>query len=473
VNPDANLPTEADAAPPRTAVIVLAAGHGTRLKSSVPKHLHTVAGVPIVERVIRAGFGSHPAETIALVSPGMANLPERLGMEGAFRTVIQDPPQGTGAAVRIGVEALTSGVDYIVSLLGDSPLLTGEIVDDLVTAAVASRARVTVLTAMLEDRQAYGRIARDVDDRPVAIIEKKSDTHYVPAGLTEINSGIMVIEASWGREALHRIEPNAESGEYQLTDLIELAVGDHREGEPWPVATHVADGKVAIGVNDRHQLLEAETLARAAVRERLLDSGVTLIGPETIFIDEDVDVGRDTVILPHSIISGSCRIGARCEIGPSANLRDVIFGDDVHVQSSTVRESTVGNRVLIGPYAHLRGGCMIHDDARIGTSTELKGTTVGKRSSVGHFGYLGDATLGDRVNIGAGTITANFDGVTKHPTTIGDHVFIGSDSVLVAPVTIGDRAKTGAGAVVTRDVAADSLVVGVPAKPRTPSTDQE
>ena len=465
---DAAASGKAAAAGRKTAVLVLAAGHGTRLKSSHPKHLHKVAGIPIVQRVIRAGLGAAPERTVVLVSPGMVDLDQRLGMVGEFETLVQEPARGTGDAVRRGLEAVDDDTDWVISLLGDSCLLTAETVKTLLDRAISEGNLITVLTAVLPDAQAYGRIDRDEYGRVLRIIEKKSDDPAKRVGETEINSGIMVLNARWAREALPRVELNPNSNEYQLTDLIGIAVAGHRTGQPWPVQTFVGDEFVGVGVNDRQQLKEADDIVRRKVRERLMAEGVTIIGAETVFIDEDVEIGRDTVIHPFTTITGSCRIGEQCTIGPAAHLRNVTIGNGVEVFSSTVRESTIGDDADVGPYAHLRGGTVIRSGVHIGSNTEIKGSDIGAGSRVGHFGYLGDATIGEDVNIGAGTVTANFNGKDKNPTTIGDGAFVGSDSVLVAPVALGDGARTGAGSVVTHDVPAGALVVGVPARLREP-----
>lgn len=434
------------------------------MRSRTPKHLHPVGGIPLVKRIIRAGLDVAPEVLLAVVSPAMTGLPAMLDMEGEFGTVVQDPPQGTADAVHIALKAAPE-VEYLVSLLGDNPLLTGEMVRDLVAQASASAARITVLTCLLPDAQSYGRVHRDEQDRPVRIIEAKNDDPASRHGMTEINSGIMVLDAGWAREALPRLQLDPATGEYLLTDLVEMATREHVEGDPWPVQTVVAPREVSLGVNTRVQLAEADAIARQQVRERLMLSGVTMIGPETIFIDDQVEIGPDTVILPGTVITGATRIGEGCRIGPNALINHAVIGSNVIIRSSTIDHSTLEDGADAGPYANIRGGSVIGEGAHVGNCAELKNTRFGARAKSGHFSYLGDATVGADVNIGAGTITANFDGEKKNMTTIGDSAFVGCDTVLVAPVTVHEGGRTGAGSIVTRDVPERTTVVGVPARP--------
>ncbi len=457
----------------RVAVAVLAAGHGTRMKSRSPKHVHPVGGVPLVQRIIRAGLAVNPERLLAVVSPGMVELPAMLGMEGEFETVVQDPPRGTADAVRTALDAALD-VDYLVSLLGDNPLLTGDMVRDLQEHAVDTGARLTILTCVLDDAQTYGRITRNGERNVTGIVEAKNDDPATREGRVEINSGIMVLEAAWAREALGRLPLDPVTGEYLLTDLVAMAASEHQSGEPWPIATVEAPMEVSLGVNNRVQQAEADAIVREQVRRRHMLAGVTMVGPETIFIDEDVEIGHDTVLLPGTILLGATRIGAGCRIGPHTVLDHAEIGDHVTIRSSTIEYSRMEAGSDAGPYAHIRGGSVIGEGVHIGNFAELKNTSMGRDAKSGHFSYLGDATVGHGVNIGAGTITANYDGEKKNPTTIGDGAFVGSDTILVAPVTVAEGARTGAGSVVTKDVAPGTTVVGIPARPiasrkRTPS----
>lgn len=466
-NHDPDLP---DVAPEHdgsdVVVAVLAAGHGTRMRSSIPKHLHRVAGVPIVERVIRAGIGSGVRQTIVMVSSAMAGLDHTLGMPGRFTTIEQGPPRGTADSVRQALD-VAGDVSWLISLLGDSPLLTADTVKALLDQARSSTSKLTLLTCIVEDASAYGRIERDDKGRVSRIVEFKNDDPRERQGPTEINSGIMVLDAKWASDTLRVLPEDPTTGEYLLTDLVDLAVqqADRHTGS-WPIDALIADPSVSLGVNDRVQLAEVDTIARRQVRERHMHAGVTIIGPDTVFIDEDVTIGADTIIHPNTVLTGAVVIGERCEIGPSAVLEHAQVGNDVVIDQSTVRNSTVGDRSSIGPYAHVRGGCQIEKHVHVGSYAEMKNARLADGAKCGHVSYLGDVTVGIGANIGAGTITANYDGTHKHQTSIGAGAFVGSDSVLVAPVDIGERARTGAGSVVTRDVPPDSTVMGVPARPR-------
>lgn len=434
------------------------------MRSTTPKHLHLVGGLPIVERVIRAGLAIEPQQLVAVVSPPLADLPVRLRMDGQFETVVQHTADGTAAAVACAMVAMSPS-DWIVSLLGDSPLLTGDILQRLVDAAIERGAKLAILTCMMPDRGPYGRIDRDESGNIRRIVELKNDDPEFRAGATEVNSGITVMNWAWARDALARVSRNPETREYMLTDLVEMAAQESAAAEPWPIISVEAGPEVALGVNDRRQQAEADAFVRTRVRVRLLEDGVTIVGGESILIDETVTIGADTSVLPGSVITGLTVIGTGCVIGPNAILHDVQIGEGVRVVSSTVSDSKLGDGSDVGPYAHIRGGSRIGPGVHVGTSSEIKNSSLGRESKCGHFSYLGDATIGERVNIGAGTITANYDGTHKHRTTIERDAFIGSDSVLVAPIRIGPDAITGAGSVVTKDVESATVVVGVPARP--------
>lgn len=445
------------------ALLVLAAGRGSRMQSAIPKPLHRVAGIPMIDHVLRAGAGAKPTTTVVVVGEGSAPLEAHLDAWPDVLIARQPVPRGTGDAARRGL-AEVPAVDWLVVLFADHPLLTSGVVAQMVLTAGESGALVTLLTVTLDDAAGYGRIERDDAGRVRRVVERRDDDPRHRLGPTEINSGMMALRADWARDVLASLPASGATGEYYLTDLVAAAAAGAREGDAWPVATVPGEPEVALGVNDRVELAAADQVARTRVRQRLLRSGVTLVGPETIFIEEGVEVGVDSTILPFSSLSDGTIVGEGCTIGPSAVIARSKIGDRVIVRSSTIEESTVGDDADVGPYAHLRNGTEIGVRAHVGNYAELKNVRLGAGVKVGHFSYLGDADIGPETNIGAGTVTANFDGQRKHRTTIGAAAFIGSDTVLRAPVVVGDGARTGAGSVVTKDVPDHRLVVGVPAR---------
>ncbi|MCC6315113.1 MAG: bifunctional UDP-N-acetylglucosamine diphosphorylase/glucosamine-1-phosphate N-acetyltransferase GlmU [Thermomicrobiales bacterium] len=433
------------------------------MKSNLPKPLHPIAGLPMVAHVLRAAQGARPEQIVLVVGPDLSDLPDRLEVAPDVVAAVQETPRGTGDALRAALPHL-GDIDWLLTLFADHPRLDADTVARLLECAVKTRARVTILAATT-DAASYGRLARDDAGNPVRIIERKDDDPALRQGVVEINSGMMALDAAWARRTLPDLGESAATGEIYLTELVERAVADGLLPDGgWPVATAAADPRVALGVNDRVELAAADADLRQRIRERLMRAGVTLIGPETIFIDADVVVGPDTTIHPFCTLTGATRIGSDCTIGPHAIIDDSRLGNRVRVVASTVRGATVEHDSDVGPYAHLRFGAHIGSRVHVGNYAEIKNSRLHSGVRVGHVSYLGDADIGAGVNVGAGTITANYDGVDKHPTTIGPNAFIGSDTILRAPVTVGEGATTGAGSVVTRDVPAGATVVGVPAR---------
>jgi bifunctional UDP-N-acetylglucosamine pyrophosphorylase/glucosamine-1-phosphate N-acetyltransferase len=471
VNSDPLEQTSSEASD-RVALIVLAAGAGKRMKSALPKPLHPVGGIPMIERVLRAGSELLPVSKTIVVSPALVDLPSRLNRVNDVKIAVQEQPLGTGHAVLRGLAAV-GDVDWVVVLFADTPLLTGATLVKLVARARHTQAFVTMLTCKVDDAAGYGRIDRDTSDRPLRIVERAADDPSKRQGRVEINSGMMVLRMPWALTALHELTPNPMSQEIYLTDLVERAisaVGEHND--PWPVVTVAAEIIEAQGVNDRVELSRADEIVRARIRHRHMLNGVTILAPESVLIDDDVVIGQDTTIFPATMLQGTTIVGVGCTLGPQTTLMNASLGNRVAVRSSTIAHSSVGDDSDVGPYAHLRGGTLIGDHVHVGNFAEMKNAVIDADVKVGHVSYLGDVHVGSRTNIGAGTITCNFDGNAKHHTEIGADVFIGSDTMLVAPLTIESGASTGAGAVVTRDVAAGTTVVGVPARRIKRRTDQ-
>jgi bifunctional UDP-N-acetylglucosamine pyrophosphorylase / glucosamine-1-phosphate N-acetyltransferase len=355
----------------RVGLVVLAAGAGTRMRSLIPKPMHTVAGIPMVERVLRAGEGARPDARVLVAGPESADRTRRLVCPGDIITVVQDPPRGTGDAVRRALTALPD-VDRLVVLYCDHPLLEPSTVAKLLAGLRTSAARVAILTATVQDPAGYGRILRDAENRPVRIAERRDDDARMRIGPTEINAGLMALDAQWARSALDQISPSGATGELYLTDLISIAVAGAQHDEPWPVAAVAGEPDDALGVNDRADLALAESRAWERKRQRLMREGVTMRLPETIVIDEDVRVGGDTVILPNSHITGTSVIGTGCVIGPSAVIVSSRLGDRVIVRSSTVEDSAIADDADVGPYSHVRAGSEIGPRAHVGNFAEIK-----------------------------------------------------------------------------------------------------
>lgn len=440
-------------------VVVLAAGYGTRMKSSTHKVLHTLAGVPMIDLVLRAAQPLNPLQMVVVVGHGSEQVMERVGSDA--RCAIQDPPLGTGDAVRKARPFLPDDLSTVLVLYGDTPLVSANTLTRLVQRHRESNALVTILVGETHDP---GRVVLDEDGRVLEIIEEKQATPE-QLRLPVRNCGVCAFKANWLWERLDKLEL-ASTGEYQLTDLAKQAIQTAPQNGAWPVASlQVEDPTEPMGINNRMQLAEAERILRQRILSELMLSGVTVRDPASTYVDMGVEIGRDTVILPGTHLTGATRIGENCVIGPQAVVRDSVIERDCQVTMSVVEESFVGSHTDVGPFSHLRPGSHIEPYVHIGNYVETKNSRLASGTACGHFSYLGDANIGENVNIGAGTITCNYDGVRKNPTTIGDRVFIGCDTMLIAPLVVGDDSRTGAGAVVTRDVPEGRTVVGIPARP--------
>ncbi|MEO9255319.1 MAG: bifunctional UDP-N-acetylglucosamine diphosphorylase/glucosamine-1-phosphate N-acetyltransferase GlmU [Tepidiformaceae bacterium] len=436
----------------RLGVIVLAAGEGTRMKSSLHKVLHPVCGKAMALHVIDAARQLEPSKIAVVVGHQAAAVRATVTADDIV-FVDQKERLGTADAVRLCETAL-KGCNVLLVLNGDEPLVTSNTLAALVTA---SEGRVMgFVTQTVSDGGALGRVLRDGSGEVAAIVQAAD--YDGPAGAAEINWGEYVFEADWLWKSLPQI-PVSPKGEYYLTKLADFA---HEQGSP--AVTIPADPKEALGVDDRVRLAEAETRMRARILEAHMLAGVTFIDPSTTYIDAEVDLAADVTVLPNCYLYGKTHVAANATIGPGTTLRSARIGEGSRVQASVVEDSTIGANVNVGPFAHVRGGAQIGDECELGNYAEVKNSVLGRGVKMHHFSYIGDADIGDHTNIAAGTITCNFDGVNKHRTTVGANAFIGSDTMLIAPITIGEGAITGAGAVVTRDVAAGAKVVGMPAR---------
>jgi bifunctional UDP-N-acetylglucosamine pyrophosphorylase/glucosamine-1-phosphate N-acetyltransferase len=443
-------------------VLILAAGKGTRMKSRMPKVMHPLLGRPMLAPVLDLARGLKASRRAVVVGFGAEEVASFLPA-GEFEIVRQEEQLGTGHAVARARRLLTSGGDLLV-LSGDTPLLKAATLRRLLAGHRRKAAAATLLTAEVGDPTGYGRIVRGRGRRLEAIVEEKDAT---PAQrlLREVNTGVYCFDTRFLKTALGRIGRDNRQGEYYLTDVIAIAVAAGR-----PVAAvRAGDPDEILGINSRVELAYAEAILRGRKLESLMRAGVTVVDPSSTWVEERVRVGADTVLLPGTFLEGETRVGRRCRIGPSARIRHSVTGPDVLVRDFCVIENAkIGPSCRIGPFAHLRPGSILDRGAKIGNFVEVKGSRIGKGSKVNHLSYVGDAVVGRDVNVGAGSITCNYDGVRKWRTVIEDGAFVGSGSQLVAPLRVGRGSLVGAGSTVTRDVPPGSLALA-----RTPQENRE
>jgi bifunctional UDP-N-acetylglucosamine pyrophosphorylase/glucosamine-1-phosphate N-acetyltransferase len=447
------------------AVVIMAAGMGTRMKSKLPKVLHPLLGQPLLGHIL-AAVTPLAAENVVIVTgheaervqaalgqvAGVADLP--------LTYVLQSPQLGTGHAVQQTAPGLVDRADTVLVIPGDLPLLSTATLQTLIDTFRAGDSPVVMLTAEVADARGFGRVTRRTDGSVAAIIEEVDCTPDQKL-IREVNVGAYVFDAQWLWENLDQL-PVSAKGEIYITDLVGFAVEQGRS----VTANVLRDPVEVIGVNTRVHLAEAEQALRARINRAWMLAGVTIVDPATTYIDTSVTIGQDTVIQPNTYLVGETAIGQDCVIGPGSFVADSTVGDGCLLRFSVVESARIEDNVDIGPFSHLRKGAHLANGVHMGNFGEVKNSYLGPGTKMGHFSYLGDVTTGENVNIGAGTISCNYDGSQKHATKIGDDAFIGSDTMLVAPVTVGARSKTGAGSVVTRDIPDDSVAYGVPARPK-------
>jgi len=442
---------------PVISAVILAAGQGTRMRSSLPKVLHSLSGRPLIQYSLDAVKGLTVNPPVVVIGHGADSVRKAVG--DAARFVVQQPQLGTAHAVMSAEQLLKDEADFLIVTTADMPLIRAETLKALVDMQLANSGPITMLTGFADDPRGFGRIVRGEDNSVQAIVEEAACT---PAQLRihELNLSIYCFDAKWLWGALKRIKVSAK-GEYYLTDVVAIA----REDNLIVNAISLEDFNEAIGINTRVHLSEAEAILRERINRQWMEYGVTLIDPATTYIAPTVRIGRDTTIGPNTHLRGDTIIGEETVIGPNCIIEDSAIGNKCTVLSAVIEGAIVEDGVSMGPFAHLRKGAHLMKGVHMGNFGEVKDSTLHPGVKMGHFSYIGNADIGENTNIGAGTITCNFDGIHKNPTVIGANVFIGSDTMLVAPLNIGENARTGAGSVVTHDIPAGVVVVGVPARP--------
>lgn len=433
--------------------VVLAAGKGTRMKSSLYKVLHPVCGKPMVDHVVGNMETLGAKEIVTVVGHGAEMVKDTLGDRSTY--VVQEEQLGTAHAVQQAERALEGREGTTIVICGDTPLITPATIEQLMQTHKEAGAKATILTAIVEDPTGYGRILRGSDDLVTGIVEQKDATPEQQK-VQEINSGTYCFDNKALFEALKKVDNNNSQGEYYLTDVISIL---KEQGEAI-AAFAAADADELLGVNDRVALSQAESYMRNRLALHHMREGVTIIDPASTYIGAEVVIGSDTVLLPGTMLEGHTVIGEKSTIGPNSHLKNAHIGNETTVHSSVVTDSKIADHVAVGPFAHIRPGSDLGNHVKIGNFVEVKKATIDEGSKLSHLTYMGDAEIGKNVNIGCGTISVNYDGKNKFKTTIEDNAFIGCNSNLVAPVTVGKGAYVAAGTTVTKNVTEDSLAIG-------------
>ena len=436
-----------------TIALILAAGKGTRMKSKLPKVLHKVGGVPMVEQVLNTVKAAGTERQVVVVGFGGEAVQTYLGKQA--ETVMQEQQLGTGHAVLQAEPLLKDATGTLLVTCGDTPLVREETFRALMQYHAETGAAATVLTAIMPDSFGYGRVIRDAKGQVTKIVEQKDGT-LEELAVREVNAGIYCVELPLLWDLLHHVGNNNAQGEYYLTDIIGMLVDAGKTVSAYAAPEY----QETLGVNSRLQLAEAERVLRQRKLEQLMTDGVSIIDPGNTYVDTTVTVGRDTVLHPGTILEGTTTIGEDCHVGPYVRMTNVKMGDNDHLQFTYAHDCEIKNGCEIGPFVHFRPNTVIGNDVKVGNYMEVKNSNIGDGTKLPHLSYIGDSDVGQHVNIGCGTITVNYDGKIKHRTHIGNHAFVGCNSNLVAPVSVGDYAYVAAGSTITKDVPEKALGVG-------------
>jgi len=442
----------------KTSIVILAAGQSTRMKSELPKVLHHLAGKPMVQYAVESAAELTSEKPLLVVGYGADEVRRVVGDHVIY--VEQREQLGTGHALLQASPLLEGRSETVAVCYADMPLLSTDTLRRLVELHAENKGPITMLTVEADDPMGFGRILRDEAGQVVGIVEEAVATEEQKA-IRELNCGVYCFAGHWLWPHLTQL-PLSPKGEYYLTDLVAMAAAEGQAVE----ALKINDVTEVLGINNRSHLAQAEAVMRQRINRKWMLEGVTLLDPSLIFIEATVEIGQDTVIYPNTYLQGATAIGRQCRLGPDTIVRDSTIGDGCTIEVSVVEGAVLEEDVDVGPFSHLRKGAHLAKGVHVGNFGEVKNSYLGPGTKMGHFSYLGDATVGKEVNIGAGTITCNYDGQRKHRTIIEDGAFIGSDTMLVAPVRVGAGAKIGAGSVVTHDIPPHSVAYGVPARVR-------
>ena len=433
--------------------IILAAGKGTRMKSDLPKVLHKVAGISMLEHVFRSVNAIDPEKTVTVVGH-KAELVEQV-LAGQTDFVRQTEQLGTGHAVMMAEPVLENLTGQTLVIAGDTPLITGESLKNLIDFHINHKNVATILTAEADNPFGYGRIVRNQHEEVLKIVEQKDASDFEQQ-IKEINTGTYVFDNARLFEALKNINTNNSQGEYYITDVI----GIFRENGEKVGAYELKDFDESLGVNDRVALATAESVMRRRINQQHMVNGVSFVNPHATYIDVDVEIAPEVQVEANVTLKGQTKIGAETILTNGTYIVDSVIGERTVITNSMIEESIVSDGVTVGPYAHIRPGSSLAKDVHVGNFVEVKGSSIGENTKAGHLTYIGNSEVGANVNFGAGTITVNYDGQKKYKTIIGDNVFVGSNSTIIAPVELGDNSLVGAGSTITKDVPADAIALG-------------